>query len=88
MIERCYGKDRISYVVVSRRSERIDVFVFHENKDMRQLLGKVLYEPRRLLKRRDAFERSTIRAQNWLAQVMDDYRDYFEKNLVDFTFVF
>ena len=88
MAEKCYGRKKLSYVVADRNrsgSRRIEVFVFHENESVRQDLGNS--SPSRLLKRCDALARSNISAQKWLAKVMMDYRPYFEKDLVDFTFI-
>jgi len=88
MAERCYGENRLSYAVTVRSgSGRIEVFVFHENKSMRETLRGNSNNTLKLLRRYDAFSRSNICAKYWLARVMEDYRSRFEKNLVDFTFV-
>ena len=88
MAERCYGKNKLSYVVTARsRGGRIEVFVFHENKSMRRVLRDNSRNIIKLLERYDAFLRSNISAQYWLAKVIEDYRSHFERELVDFTFV-
>lgn len=88
MKERCYVRKKLSYVVTARGgSGRVEVFVFHESESMRRTLQGKKDNPGDLLKRYDAFLRSNIRAQYWLAKVMEDYWACFEKNLVDFTFI-
>jgi hypothetical protein len=88
MAEKSYGKNRISYVVTERKRRsngRIEIFVFHENKDVRQNIRNS--SPRQLLRRYDALQRSPIVAQKWLAKVMEGYWSFFEQDLVDFTFI-
>jgi len=88
MTEKCYGGRRLAYAVTERdRSKRgcIQVFVFHQNKEVRRDLENS--DPSQLLKRYEAFLRSNIVAQKWLAEVMRDYWSHFEKDLVDFEFI-
>jgi len=88
MAEKCYGRIRVAYVVTERKRRsngRIEIFVFHEAKAVRRDLENK--SPSRLLRQYDAFKRSNITAQKWLARVMEDYRSWFEEDLVDFTFI-
>ena len=88
MAEKSYGKNKISYVVTKRDVQdkgQIQVFVFHDNENMRNVLKETI--PHQLLKRYDAFQRSTIVAENWLAKVMNDYRKYFKTDRVDFIYI-
>lgn len=88
MTEKCYGGNKLSYVVTARSGTgRIQLFVFNENKEMRRTLREKIDNPGDLLKRYEAFKRSNIVAQNWLAKVMEDHWTHFEKNIVDITFI-
>jgi hypothetical protein len=78
-----YSGNKTSYGVTQRENGRIEVRVYHDNASMRQVLRNATGNPRQLLQHYDAYVRSNIRAQNWLAQVMADYRSYFESNRVD-----
>ena len=88
MTEKCYGGRRLAYAVTERNRSgrgRVQVFVFHENKEVRRDLASS--DPSQLLKRYESFSRSNTRAQKWLADVMRDYWSHFEKDLLDFEFV-
>jgi hypothetical protein len=90
MAEKCYGDIKLSYAVVTRNKSgggHIEVFVFHENVAMREVLGNTSNNPQQLLERHNTYLQSSIRARYWLAKVMEDYWVHFEKNLVNFTFV-
>jgi hypothetical protein len=90
MREKCYGGNKISYVVTKRNvpeKRYIRVFVFHENESMSKTLKESKSRPSHLLKRYDAFQRSSIAAQKWLAKVMKDHWEFFESDDVNFRFV-
>ena len=87
-MEQCYGGNKLAYAVTDRRltvQGHILVFVFHNNNDVREALEN--RSPSQLLRRRDAFTRSETSAENWLAQVMRDYESHFERDLLQFEFI-
>ena len=77
-----YGGIKDAYVV----TKRIQVRVCHDNQDMRALINEHKGDPQYFLTCRDAFFESPTRAKKWLADVIDDYREYFVQGLVDFVF--
>lgn len=90
MTKKCYGENRLAYVVSERNREsngHIEIFVFHENESMRNTIKNASSDPIKLLERYNTYLESSIRAKYWLAQVMKDFWAHFENNLVDFTFV-
>ena len=87
MSEKHYGDRKLSYTATERlgsEGKRLQVLVFHNNVAVRRDLANS--QPSRLLKRYEAFARSNIVAQKWLAEVMKDYWSYFERDRVDFVF--
>ena len=84
MAKKCFGGNKISYVIVAR-GERIEVFVFHENKDYRKVIQNRRNHPQYFLDHSNL--NSKIMANKHMAEVVDEYRDKFRKGLVDFTFV-
>jgi hypothetical protein len=86
MSERCYGENQISYVVVNRNNkDRLEIFVFHENKGFTKVIKHNMGNPRYFLRYKNC--ENQLRARRYLARLVFDYRSYFERGDVDFTFV-
>jgi len=86
MAENCYGGKKVSYVVTHRNADdRIEIFVFHDNVNLRNIIENNIDNPAFFLDRYDVND-STM-AKKWLARVVRDYRSKFEQGLVIFTII-
>ena len=85
-LSRQYMGKKIFYTVKPRFDGVIELSVFHGNKAVRNLLVQNANKPGELLKRREAFSRSQIQAEYWLAKVLSDYNNHFENDLVEIIF--
>ena len=81
-----YGEKVKSYEVVKRDDGWIDLLVYHQNKAIRKYLKRHINDPQYFLKRRDQYITNNITAKRWFAQVIDDYRPYFQRKRVNFVF--
>jgi len=78
-----YGERKPSYVVQTK-GDRLHVCVKHSNKEARTLIADRSSDPQQLLVRREAFARDNRRAFEYLAEIMQDYEDFFTSGQVDF----
>lgn len=85
MVEKKYGKNKDIYRVVEK-GDCIELYVCHDNKQVKKTLQKYKNDPRYLLNYYDTYSHSFISAEKWLAKVIDDYRSYFEQNKVQIIF--
>ncbi|MEK7216604.1 MAG: hypothetical protein AAB289_13515 [Chloroflexota bacterium] len=84
--EKVYGGTQTSYVTRLLSDGWLEVHVHHEARQVREQIRRLVDNPAALLRHEDAYGRSAIRAQYWLAQVMADHRESFRQNRVQFVF--
>lgn len=82
MAEKIYGAREASYGVTERADGWIELRVYHKNKGVRRVLKEHIDNPSYFLRRRAAYQRSSIRAENHLAAVIRDYPSHFGQNRV------
>ncbi len=86
MAEQCYGGNKISYVVTQRSSkDGIEVFVFHQNAKIRNIISQHIDDPTYFLDNLNP--ESSIMAEKWLARLVRDYQSKFEQGLVEFKLI-
>ena len=86
MENKIYEKKIKSYEVVVLKNNRIELHVYHQNKEIRKYLKNHENDPKYFLERRDSYKKNNLSAKRYLAQVINDYRPYFEKGLVELIF--
>ena len=86
MANKTYGKRIKSYEVVKKKNGCIELLVYHKNEEIREYLKRHENKPQYFLERRDQYMKNNLTAKKWLAQVIDDYRSYFEKGQVKVVF--
>lgn len=79
-----YGAEDELYKVKLRRNGDLEVLVCHSNQSVRKVIQKNLDNPGYFLEHLEAYRTSDQRAKKWLAEVVTDYRQYFEENRVVF----
>ena len=62
------------------------MIVCHKNKEMREHLKNHEKDPKYFLELKEPYAANNITAKRWLAQVIDDYRFYFNNGRVKFVF--
>ena len=84
--EKVYGGNQTSYVARPQSDGWLQVHVHHQARQVREQIRRMENNPAALLLHEDAYGRSTIRAQFWLAHVIADHREYLRRNQVRFLF--
>jgi hypothetical protein len=84
-----YGTKKIMYRVVENGYDEnrfIILHVHHSNDTFRRVIKNNLKNTKYLLRRYETYYENHETAKKWFAEVMNDYREYFKKNKVEFTF--
>jgi len=82
-----YGVDKDLYKPVLLEDGYLEVQVLHTNKAVRNLIENHKNNPKYFLENIDKFEDHKQRARKWLADIVMDYRSYFEENKVIFVMI-
>lgn len=87
VIGKKYGVDKDLYKPVLMEDGYLEVKVLHTNKGVRNLIENHKEDPKYFLDNIDKFEDHQQSAKKWLADVVMDYRSYFEDNKVKFMMI-
>jgi len=80
-----YGGEEVLYRASLNPDGVLEVQVLHSNKSVRNLIDSHQEEPDYFLTNLDKFSGHQQAARNWLAEVVEDNRSYFEENRVVFS---
>ena len=82
-----YGVDKDLYKPVLKGDGHLEVQVLHKNKEVRNLIENHMDDPKYFLDNLDIYKVSKQTAKKWLAEIVMDYRSYFEENKVTFVMI-
>ena len=82
-----YGVDKDQYKPVLMEDGYLEVEVLHNNKSVRNLIEKHKDDPQYFLDNLDKYIDHQQRARKWLAEIVMDYRSYFEEGRVTFVMI-
>jgi hypothetical protein len=82
-----YGVEKDLYKPVLMEDGYLEVQVLHTNKEVRNLIENHMDDPEYFLDNLDIYKVSKQTARKWLAEIVMDYRSYFEENKVTFVMI-
>jgi len=87
VIGKRYGVDKDLYKPVLKGDGHLEVQVLHTNKSVRKLIENHRDDPQYFLDNLDKYEDNPQQARKWLADIVIDFRSYFEENKVSFVMI-
>lgn len=85
MQEKTYGEQKILFGVIENPGGLLEIRVYHDNQSERAKITQNQKDPAYFLKHYLQFSGTNPRARYWLAQVVKDFRRYFEASKVRFV---
>jgi len=87
VVEKKYGVDKNLYKPVLMEDGHLEIQVLHKNKEVRNFIENHMDDPEYFLDNLDIYKVSKQTARKWLAEIVMDYRSYFEEGRVTFVMI-
>ncbi len=86
-MEKEYGAGKVMYRTAILEDGYLEVQVLHANQNVRKLIDTHTDDPKYFSDNIEKFTDHKQRARKWLADVVIDYRSYFDENRVTFEMI-